>query len=63
MVEDAPKDAPIPKQKERTPIYKRWWLWTAVGIVVAGAIVIGVAVAETRPPECGTGNFCPGFTF
>jgi hypothetical protein len=63
LVEETPKDAPIPKQKERTPIYKTWWLWTAVGVAVVGAVVIGVAVAETRPPSCGSGNFCPGFTF
>jgi hypothetical protein len=63
QVEETPRDAPLPTQKERTPIYKRWWLWTAVGVVVVGAIVIGVTVAETRPPECGAGNFCPGFSF
>jgi hypothetical protein len=63
LVEETPRDAPIPEQKKRTPIYKTWWLWTAVGVAVVGAIVIGVAVAETRPPECGAGNFCPGFNF
>src|SRR5262249_5084713 len=52
LVEETPHDAPIPKQRERPPIYKTWWLWTAVGVVVVGAIVIGVAVAETRPPTC-----------
>jgi tetratricopeptide (TPR) repeat protein len=31
-----------------TPVYKRWWLWTVVGVVAAGAAV-GVAVAATRP--------------
>jgi tetratricopeptide (TPR) repeat protein len=30
-----------------TPIYRRWWLWTAVGAVVAGAGV-GLAVGLTR---------------
>jgi tetratricopeptide (TPR) repeat protein len=29
----------------RTPIYKRWWLWTVVGLALAGAAVgIGVGV-------------------
>src|SRR6185436_9073779 len=63
LAEETPRDAPIPRQKERTPVYKTWWLWTAVGVAVVGAVVIGVAVAETRPPTCGAGNFCPGFTF
>ena len=40
----ATKSAPAP---ERTPVYKRWWLWTAVGVVVAGAAV-GIAVGLTE---------------
>jgi hypothetical protein len=46
--------APIPAQapadaapSERVPVYKRWWLWTIVGVVVAGAAA-GTAVALTR---------------
>lgn len=35
--------SPSPK---RTPIYKKWWLWTIVGAVAAGAAT-GVAVAVT----------------
>lgn len=34
----------------RPPIYKRWWFWTAVGGVVAGAAVAG-ALAATKPWE------------
>jgi tetratricopeptide (TPR) repeat protein len=31
----------------RTPLYKRWWLWTAVGVVVAGgAIGLGVGLSH-----------------
>jgi hypothetical protein len=61
--EDAPVDAPIPKQQERKKFWKTWWFWTAAGVVVVGAVVIGVAVAETQPKSCEGGNFCPGFTF
>jgi tetratricopeptide (TPR) repeat protein len=33
----------------RTPLYRRWWLWTAVaGVVVVGAGV-GLAIGLTRP--------------
>jgi hypothetical protein len=28
--------------KPPTPVYKRWWLWTLVGIGVAGAVSAGV---------------------
>jgi hypothetical protein len=31
-----------------TPIYKRWWLWTAVAVVVVGGVGAGVAVALTQ---------------
>jgi tetratricopeptide (TPR) repeat protein len=32
----------------RTPVYKKWWLWTVVGVVVAGAAVgIGVGVSQS----------------
>jgi tetratricopeptide (TPR) repeat protein len=38
---------------ETTPVYKRWWLWTIVGVVVAGAAV-GTALAlhaHNQQPE------------
>ncbi|HEX6241775.1 MAG TPA: PEGA domain-containing protein [Polyangiales bacterium] len=38
---EQPVDAP---RSERTPVYKRWWLWTIVGVVVAGAVT-GTVVA------------------
>jgi tetratricopeptide (TPR) repeat protein len=44
-----------------TPVYKRWWLWTVVGVAVAGGVVAGVVVG-TRPsgswsnaPDVGPG--------
>src|SRR5581483_2888736 len=42
----------VPTEK-KVPIYKRWWLWTAVGVViVAGAVTAGV-VASQQPPVGG----------
>ena len=35
----------------RTPVYKRWWLWTAVAVVVAGGVGAGVAIALTQQPS------------
>jgi tetratricopeptide (TPR) repeat protein len=39
-----------PTPEKRTPIYKRWWLWTAVGVVAAG-VGTALAVVLTRPNE------------
>ncbi|HXU69060.1 MAG TPA: tetratricopeptide repeat protein [Polyangia bacterium] len=35
----------------RTPLYKRWWLWTTVAVVVAGGVGAGVAIALTQQPS------------
>lgn len=45
------KDDVEPKR----PLYKNPWLWTAVGLVVAGAAA-GAAVAITRDPGTSTGS-------
>ena len=50
--------APAPPA-ERKPLYKQWWLWTAVGVVVAGGAV-GLAVAFTTPHNAsGPANTVP----
>jgi hypothetical protein len=35
------------------PVYKKWWLWTAIGgvVVVGAAVGIGVAAAPSAPPS------------
>jgi hypothetical protein len=51
VVQTAPSSAP-------TPVYKKWWLWTIVGVVVVGAAVgAGVGVASSG------GNSAPGSHF
>lgn len=42
--------APLETPSETRPLYKKWWVWTAVGSVVVAAVVIGV-VAGTRDDE------------
>jgi tetratricopeptide (TPR) repeat protein len=47
---------PVP---ERTPIYKRWWLWTAVGVVAVGGLAVGLGIGLTRGtsyPSATTSN-------
>jgi tetratricopeptide (TPR) repeat protein len=46
----------------KQPVYKKWWLWTAVGVVVAGGVGVGVGLALTRDRHSGQTNF-PIVTF
>jgi tetratricopeptide (TPR) repeat protein len=43
------------KDAARVPIYKKWWLWTSLGVLVAGgaaAVIIGTQVdPRSRPSE------------
>ena len=43
--------ASAPPPSDRTPIYKKWWLWTAVGVVAVGAglgIGLGVGLSKSK---------------
>ncbi|HEX3697144.1 MAG TPA: tetratricopeptide repeat protein [Polyangia bacterium] len=37
---------------EDRPVYKKWWFWTAIGVVVASVVVIGVAAGHKSDPSC-----------
>jgi tetratricopeptide (TPR) repeat protein len=39
------------------PFYTKWWFWTAVGAVVVGAVVVGLA-ASSHDPSCPPGTVC-----
>jgi tetratricopeptide (TPR) repeat protein len=40
-----------PPARVDKPVYKKWWLWTIVGVAVAGGVAAGVAVALTQDPK------------
>jgi tetratricopeptide (TPR) repeat protein len=40
-------------QKQEAPVYKRWWLWTAVGGAGVVASAITLAVVLSHPPDSG----------
>jgi hypothetical protein len=44
----------VPAEPEAaSPIYKRWWLWTAVGAAVVTGVVLGVALhSRSEGPQC-----------
>jgi hypothetical protein len=54
--EAAPVAAPVqpapagPARSERTPAYRKWWVWTLVAVAVVGAGTTA-AVLLTRPDE------------
>jgi tetratricopeptide (TPR) repeat protein len=37
-----------PPPRHETPTYKKWWVWTLVGVAVAGGAAAGLAVGLTR---------------
>ena len=43
----APVITPLAPAPRPRPFYKKWWFWTAVGAVVAGAVVGGVVASQT----------------
>jgi tetratricopeptide (TPR) repeat protein len=45
---------------ETPPIYKRWWFWTGVGVVVIGAVATTVALTRPSDPTVYMGNLDPG---
>ncbi len=38
-----------PTPKEHIPVYKRWQLWTAVGVVVAGSAALAIGLTARTP--------------
>lgn len=48
-----------------TPVYKKWWLWTGVGVVVAGAAIgLGIGLTQKGPSASSPtdlGTFHPSF--
>jgi tetratricopeptide (TPR) repeat protein len=46
---------PPPPPPQSSPIYKRWWFWTGVGVIVVSAVVIGVVASSNgSQPYVGT---------
>ena len=54
---DARASTPLqPAARVDTPLYKKWWLWTATGIVLVAAVTT-TAVLLARDPETRTKPF------
>jgi hypothetical protein len=57
----APSESPA--QERATPVYKRWWLWTVVGVAVVGiglGVGLGLGLSSqgggNPPPSSQLGN-------
>lgn len=53
----APADQPAPS----APFYKKWWFWTAVGVVAVVGVGAGIAAARDKPPSTSLGLYDPTF--
>jgi head-tail adaptor len=47
---------PDPAFREEVPLVRRWWFWTVIGVVAAGAAT-GLAVGLTRGEDLGPGDW------
>jgi hypothetical protein len=54
----SPAEPPVPPTDGTTPVYKKWWFWTAVGAVVIAGVVAGVALSREQTPSCPEGRVC-----
>jgi hypothetical protein len=46
----------VSSPSESHPIYTRWWFWTAIGVVVAGGLIL--ALSAKHDPTCPGGYTC-----
>lgn len=56
----APVDAPPPPPVKARPLYKRWWFWTAIGVIAAGTATAVVIAATQRSASCPSDHVCTG---
>jgi len=55
----APEPKPEPKPVDKRPVYKKWWLWTTVGLVAAAGVGLGVGLGlglSSGPPKGSLGT-------
>jgi tetratricopeptide (TPR) repeat protein len=58
------KAEPASAPPEKTPLYKKWWLWTAVGAAAAVVIIVGVGVGvgtQSNEPSTALGTRQPEY--
>jgi hypothetical protein len=53
-----PPEEPRSTERSEAPIYKKWWFWTAIGVVAAGAVGGALLLGGTSNPSCPKGITC-----
>ena len=48
-----------PPRASQSPVYKKWWLWTAVGVVAAAGVGVGLGISLSQQSS----RSFPGVTF
>jgi tetratricopeptide (TPR) repeat protein len=55
---NAPSSPELTAEKKRTsehkPVYKKWWLWTTIGIVAVAGAGVGLGIGLSRTGSSGT---------
>jgi hypothetical protein len=49
-----------PPPRPRRPVYRTWWFWTILGVVVAGAVTTGAVLGTREDEEPPQGGLDPG---
>jgi hypothetical protein len=55
------QSAPNPEPPASQPVYKTWWFWTGVGVVVVGGVVTAIVLSSksaAQSPGCEKGTAC-----
>ena len=55
LSEKAPAEDNNKGDKEKKPVYKEWWLWTVVGVVVLAGVGVGTYFAVTSGKDGSSG--------
>jgi hypothetical protein len=53
-LEAEPAPAETPEEPSASPVYKRWWFWTAVGVLVAGGVTTALVLGRDKQTCQGT---------
>ena len=60
LPQPARRPSTTPRRSGPTPVYKRWWFWTVIGVAVAGATTATVFALQPKDVSPVDGSLPPG---